>query len=669
MKLSKPKKLSAVLMLWIGALLLSLNLIATVVMAFVTGAGMNNKQDDFLRQTAINAQKQVEQFVDKYISVTEILADGTSLQAIVKTGSRNVPISNAPELTDLTAVLQAAMEDCPDILGIGFANLEEDYLYTQDGTRVDVRLSERSYYDMAKQGTYVTQPYVDTVTGELCISVATPVYDGSRVSGILIVDLNMAQISEFLEQLSFGTSGRVILLAGDNTIIGIDDNELLGRNFSEIGVSENILAALESPDDNTIVKYDLNGVDRIGALAQLSGGGWKVISAMSVQEYNAQTVKTLVNLVLVLLLSTLIVVAVSRVVITRRLRPISELNEELKAISEGRLQVAMTYESEDEVGEMAAALRLCSENLSSYVHEIDRLMTHLANSDLTAMPEVEFMGDFIPIQHAISESMRKLTDLMRGISQAADQVSASSDQVSGGAQALAQGATEQASSVEELSNTITELSATVRENSEMAQMASENATRVNGEIIESSEKMEQSLRLMEEIRTSAGKVDEIIKSIENIAFQTNILALNAAVEAARAGQAGKGFAVVADEVRNLAAKSAEASQATTELIGSMVSSIRKGSESMQETKRYMDNVVADAAEITEVFHRISQASEQQSISILQVTQGADQISSVVQTNSATAEESAAASEELSGQAQMLKDMIGQFRLPHEKYRT
>lgn len=668
MKLSKPKKLSAVLMLWIGALLLSLNLIATVVMAFVTGAGMNNKQDDFLRQTAINAQKQVEQFVDKYISVTEILADGTSLQAIVKTGSRNVPISNAPELTDLTAVLQAAMEDCPDILGIGFANLEEDYLYTQDGTRVDVRLSERSYYDMAKQGTYVTQPYVDTVTGELCISVATPVYDGSRVSGILIVDLNMAQISEFLEQLSFGTSGRVILLAGDNTIIGIEDYDLLGKNFSEIGASQNLLSALESPDD-TIVKYDLNGVDRIGAVTRLSGGNWKVISAMSVQEYNAQTVKTLVNLVLVLLLSTLIVVAVSRVVITRRLRPISELNEELKAISEGRLQVAMTYESEDEVGEMAAALRLCAENLSSYVHEIDRLMTHLANSDLTAMPEVEFMGDFIPIQHAISESMRKLTDLMRGISQAADQVSASSDQVSGGAQALAQGATEQASSVEELSNTITELSATVRENSEMAQMASENVTRVNGEIIESSEKMEQSLRLMEEIRTSAGKVDEIIKSIENIAFQTNILALNAAVEAARAGQAGKGFAVVADEVRNLAAKSAEASQATTELIGSMVSSIRKGSESMQETKRYMDNVVADAAEITEVFHRISQASEQQSISILQVTQGADQISSVVQTNSATAEESAAASEELSGQAQMLKDMIGQFRLPHEKYRT
>lgn len=165
---------------------------------------------------------------------------------------------------------------------------------------------------------------------------------------------------------------------------------------------------------------------------------------------------------------------------------------------------------------------------------------------------------------------------------------------------------------------------------------------VNDEIVESSEKMAQSLALMEEIRTGAGKVDEIIKSIENIAFQTNILALNAAVEAARAGQAGKGFAVVADEVRTLAAKSAEASKATTELISNMVSSIKRGSESMQETKRYMDNVVTDAAQITDVFHKISRASEEQSVSVSQVAQGADQISNVVQTNSATAEQSAAA---------------------------
>lgn len=661
MKRSKPKKLSVVLTLWVAMLMVSLNLLSTIVMAVVTAKGLNEKQNEFLSQTASNAKSQVEQFIYKYISVAELLAGEPIVQEVMKAGNKSVALSNATEFGAMLKLLQTAMDAYSDIMGIGFGSVDEDYLYTQAGTRLNTRLSERDYYEIAMRGTYVTQPYIDTATGEMCVSVAAPVYHGSNVEGILIVDLDMAQMSGVLQQLSFGESGTAVLLAQDNTIAGIGDHALLGKSFSEISSSKAILSELEEPDGK-IVSFKTNGQNRKGTVAELSGGGWKVLSFMTSKEYYGHTLRTVAGLSIVLLANMIVVVGVVRFVIAKKLKPISELNEDLKAMSQGCLEITMNYESEDEIGEMAAALRICSENLSSYVREIDRLMTHLANSDLTAVPEVEFKGDFIPIQKAISESMEKLTDLMAGISNAADQVSASSNQVSDGAQTLAQGAAEQSSSVEELSNTIAELSVTVKENAKMAQVANENAVRVNGEIVESSEKMEQSLRFMEEIRTGAGKVDEIIKSIENIAFQTNILALNAAVEAARAGQAGKGFAVVADEVRNLAAKSAEASQATTELIGNMVSLIKKGSKSMQETKSYMNHVVEDAAQIMDVFQRISQASEHQSAAIIQVTQGADQISSVVQNNSATAEQSAAASEELSGQAQMLKNMISQFKI-------
>lgn len=182
-KLFRSKKLSAVLTLRIGMLLIALNLIATVMMAFVAGSGMNDKQDAFLNQTIMNAQKQVEQFVEKYISVTEFLAGGVSIQSVMQSGKESSSLAESSEFPALIKTLQRSMEDFPDILGIGFGSLMEDYLYTQRGERLDVRLSSREYYETAKEHTFVTEPYVDSYTGELCVSVTTPVKNGSSAVG------------------------------------------------------------------------------------------------------------------------------------------------------------------------------------------------------------------------------------------------------------------------------------------------------------------------------------------------------------------------------------------------------------------------------------------------------------------------------------------------------
>ncbi len=256
----------------------------------------------------------------------------------------------------------------------------------------------------------------------------------------------------------------------------------------------------------------------------------------------------------------------------------------------------------------------------------------------------------------------KLNDTMMQISQSASQVASGSEQVSNGAQALSQGATQQASSVEELAATINEISDKVNQNADSARQANKKAGSVSAEMNVSNEKMQQMIEAMGDITNCSNEIGKIIKTIEDIAFQTNILALNAAVEAARAGSAGKGFAVVADEVRNLASKSAEASQNTSALIENSLKAVENGTHIADETARSLLQAVNDVSEMTAIIGQISEASSLQADSIAQITMGIDQISSVVQTNSATAQESAAASEELSSQSQLMKSLVGRFKL-------
>ena len=230
------------------------------------------------------------------------------------------------------------------------------------------------------------------------------------------------------------------------------------------------------------------------------------------------------------------------------------------------------------------------------------------------------------------------------------------------AQALSQGATEQASSIEELAATITEMSGQIQNNAQSALQASQTVDGVGEKILESNQQMQTMTKAMGEISASSSEIGKIIKTIEDIAFQTNILALNAAVEAARAGEAGKGFAVVADEVRSLASKSSDASKSTAALIENSLKAVENGTRIADETAQSLLSVVEGTKEIASQINQIAAASSEQSKGAAQVQLGIDQIPNVVQTNSATAEESAAASEELSGQAQMLKTLISKFKL-------
>lgn len=364
----------------------------------------------------------------------------------------------------------------------------------------------------------------------------------------------------------------------------------------------------------------------------------------------------------ILVISIILAMIIGKRIIESITRPLRGIETVAKELSDGNLHSQLEYHSDDEIGNLAHSLRKSIRILASYVDDIDRAMKEFSSGNFDVQPEVEWKGDFISIRDSILDFERTMSDTVKNIQRVADQVTNGAEQVSASSMDLAQGASEQAGITEELTATIESVSEKVHQNAENAKNISKEVENVGIEIINSNGKMQEMVESMSEINESSREISKIIATINDIASQTNLLALNASIEAARAGEAGKGFAVVADQVSVLAAQSAEAAKESTKLIETSVQAVGNGMIIANQTAEQLENVVRGSKEITEKVNLIAEASEEQSESISQINDGVEHINGVVQTNSANTEECAAASQEMSKQAETLEKQIRRFKV-------